>query len=263
LFLALFLLSLSSPLALAEQPSDVPIKQYVNDYAGVLSSDDIAGLTELLSSIDRNGSAQIAIVTVKNLGGQDIEGFAHQVAEGHLGSTDQNNGLLIIISVEDKKYRFEVGRGLEPYLNDARVGRIGREQLVPAFQEGEYGAGLYNAVLDVQQYLNGDTVATDQSAATAVLSSTEQAFVFFFAAFIALLPIIMVVVLIIAGIIAARTVKNKKTKRSDDRYLKAAMIIVALMGRGRGGGGMGGGGFGGGFSGGGGSFGGGGASGGW
>ena len=120
----------------AESPSDIVIDRYVTDYAGVLSSAEVTELEQTLAYIDETDTAQIAIVIVNNLSGQDIEGFAHTVAEGRLGSAEKDNGLLILVSVEDRKYRFEVGRGLEPYLNDAFVGRIGRETLVPAFREG-------------------------------------------------------------------------------------------------------------------------------
>jgi len=247
----LLLAVLFLPTLLAETPADVKISGYVNDYAGVLSAQDISRLEESLRAIDQSGRAQIAIVTVKNLGGQDIEGFALQVAEGHLGETGANNGLLILVSVEDHKYRFEVGRGIEPYLNDARVGRIGREELVPAFQEGRYGDGLYAAVADVQGYLEPGAApaATDSSGSVTALLVFGLILFFFIVA--------------IVGSRHARALqratKGRKGKRSDDNYFMAAMIAAAMLRGGRGGGGFGGGG----FSGGGGSFGGGGASGGW
>jgi len=112
-------------LLLAPLVSAVSIEGYVNDYANILSSES-SEIESILKSLHTQGSAEFAIVTINSLEGRDIDGYAFELAEGKLGDKEKNNGLLLLVSLEDRKYRFEVGRGLEPVLPDIIVGRIGR-----------------------------------------------------------------------------------------------------------------------------------------
>ena len=247
--LVMFVLLVLAAPALAETPADVTLSGFVNDYAGVLSADEKAVLERDLQAIFDSGTAQVAIVTVANLGGQDIGSFSYQVAEGKLGDSMKNNGLLLLIAVDDHRYRFEVGRGLEPVFNDARIGRIGRTYLVPAFREGEYGVGLGNAVRAIVAVLANET----DSSFYASDAQNDQA-----PSWMTIMILVFVIFWLgswIAGIAGA--VKQARKRRPDD-HLFAAAVAAAFLRGGKGGGGFsGGGGFGGG------SFGGGGASGGW
>src|SRR3989338_6188279 len=98
----------------------------------------------------------MAVVIIPSLEGRDIEGYAFELANDKLGSKETNNGLLLLISITDRKYRFEVGRGLEPIFNDAKIGRIARTYLVPAFQEEQYGQGIINAMNSIHVELTGE-----------------------------------------------------------------------------------------------------------
>src|SRR3989344_289046 len=145
----------------AEKAEDIKLNGFVNDYAEVLTAEQENYLASLLQTTYDNRTAQIAVVTVNSLEGRDIESFAFEVAEGKLGLEDKDNGLLILVSVEDRAYRFEVGRGLEPYLNDAKIGRIGRELLVPSLKEGDYYNGLSNSVNQINIILSGNEAKDD------------------------------------------------------------------------------------------------------
>ncbi|MBI4709638.1 MAG: TPM domain-containing protein, partial [Nitrospirae bacterium] len=61
----------------------------------------------------------------------------------------KDNGLLLLVSLRDKEYRFETGYGLESILPDSLIGSIGREYLVPNFRKGDYSSGIFLAVLAV------------------------------------------------------------------------------------------------------------------
>ncbi len=224
--------------------SQVEIKTYVNDYANIISEQEEQDLSTKLNSLNQQGLAQIAIVTIPSLEGRDIEGYALELAQGHLGETDKNNGLLLLIAVQDHQYRFEIGRSLEPIFNDAKVGRIGRTYLTPAFKEEKYAEGIVNAVNSIQSELANPTTETEQNDS----QSTSSNWLFW----IALSFIILI------NIITFIANKQRRTLRKDD-YFNAALGAVLLGGRrGGGNGGFGGsGGFGGG------GFGGGGSSGGW
>jgi len=234
--MALFLLMI--PLATAE------ITGFINDYAGILSDADKQQIEPILKGLYDQDLAEFAVVTVPNLEGRDIEGYAWELAEGKLGKKDKNNGLLLLVAVEDRQYRFEVGRGLEPVLPDGKIGRIGRNYLVENFRAGNYGEGIKEAVLAVQ------AVITEDNASEYYVQETPP--VNKYAAIAVLIFFLMFIIIMISAIKHA-----KKHGRSDADFFFAAWLAGNML-RGKGGG------FGGGFGGfGGGSFGGGGAGGGW
>lgn len=131
----------------------VEIKGFVNDDANILTPQEKSSIEQLLQGLFDAGIAQVSIVTVQSLQGQDIDSFSLNLAQGHLGETGKNNGLLLVVALEEREYRFEVGRGLEPILPDSLIGRIGRSYLVPNFKEGNYGKGIQEAILAVDAVL--------------------------------------------------------------------------------------------------------------
>lgn len=118
----------------------------VNDYAGVIEPADEMRISNLVAEVQQKTTAAIAVVTVRSLEGGDVVDFAGKLFEKWaIGEKGRDNGILVLASIDDKKLRIEVGYGLEGAINDAKAGRILDEQLIPAFKEGRYGAGLYNA----------------------------------------------------------------------------------------------------------------------
>jgi len=240
LYILLFVFLLL-PIVIAEKPEDVKLNGFVNDYAGVLSDEQEVVISAMLKEMYDNKTAQIAVVTIKSLDGMDIEGFAYKVAEGKLGDAERDNGLLLLVAVEDRKYRFEVGRGLEPVLNDAKIGRVGRNEIVPAFKEGDYFTGINNAVNEVIKILNDPKYYEEE------VVDAKRVYLIF-----GVLGLIIAVMVVVFVIEAKKTKTDKK-----DRLFVAGAIAGSMMRTGFRGGSGGFGGFGGG------GFGGGGASGGW
>ncbi len=120
------------------------------DLAGIIRGDVKGKLNAYLSELEQKTTAQVLVLTVQSLDGEDIEGFSLRTAEKwKLGQKGKDNGVLIVVAVKDKKYRFEVGYGLESVLPDSMVGSIGREDLVPFFRKGDYSAGIFTATLAV------------------------------------------------------------------------------------------------------------------
>lgn len=142
-------LFLSLP-ALAEPPAPTP-ELYVNDYAKVLSDKTRARILEESRTLKEASGAQIAILTIPSLEGQDIKDYGYRVASSwKLGDAQKDNGLLILLAVQDRKIRVEVGEGLEGCLPDARVGRAIDANAVPAFKKNDFDAGiaaLYDALI--------------------------------------------------------------------------------------------------------------------
>jgi len=115
---------------------------YVNDFAGVLGEASKAQLTALCAEADQKAEAQLAVVTVRSLEGVPVEDFSMALAtRWGIGPKKSSRGVLILLAVEDRKYRVEVGYGLEPILPDGRVGSFARE-MAPLLRQGNYGGAL-------------------------------------------------------------------------------------------------------------------------
>jgi uncharacterized protein len=141
------LLMLSAVMIFALLASAEPISQlrptdYVNDFAHVLNQETVAQLDDICRQIDQKAHAQIAVVTINSLDGSDIESYAVELyKKWGVGDKSTNRGVLILLAVQDHKYRIEVGYGLEPILPDGKVGGIGREA-VPLLKQNDYGGAL-------------------------------------------------------------------------------------------------------------------------
>ncbi len=131
------------------QPPDMP-RDYVVDLAGIMRSDVKSELNTYLRMLEQKTTAQVLVLTVQTLDNQAIEEFALNTKEKwKLGQKGKDNGVLIVVAVNDRKYRLEVGYGLESVLPDSMVGSIGREYFVPYFRKGDYSAGIYAGTIAV------------------------------------------------------------------------------------------------------------------
>jgi len=135
---------------------------YVNDFAGVLTPETERSLEDLCTQVDQKAHAQIAVVTVKSMDPDksgavpSIEEFATALEDKwKVGTKGTDRGLLVIVSLNPKKYRIEVGYGLEGLLNDAKVGDIGRD-MQPSLHSGDYNQGLTVAVHELAQDIAAD-----------------------------------------------------------------------------------------------------------
>ncbi|MDO8462045.1 MAG: TPM domain-containing protein, partial [Deltaproteobacteria bacterium] len=216
---------------------------WVNDFAGVIDAEKTKELTALMAGVEQASGIEMAVVTIRSLEGEDIEGYAVRLFKTWgIGKKEKNNGLLILAAIEDHRARIEVGYGLEETINDAFAGRVLREVLFPSFQKGEYGEGLLQAtqVLTARlanhfQFQVSGLPSSELSEGRRPLSLKDK---------LILLPFIILLVFL---------------------FVRHPFLFLLLLGNGIGGGrGSGSGGFGGGFGGfGGGMSGGGGSSGSW
>lgn len=119
----------------------------VNDFAGVLSTSERQMLENRCRELRSRVGAQLAVVTLKTLQGGQIDDFAEKLfRKWGVGQGGKDNGVLLLVAIEDRRARIEVGYGLEGVLPDVLAGRILQEQLFPAFREQRYAAGLTAAV---------------------------------------------------------------------------------------------------------------------
>ncbi|HEX8815999.1 MAG TPA: TPM domain-containing protein [Terriglobales bacterium] len=150
------LLLFLSTLLFAQPASQFRPTGYINDFAHVLDANTIAILTNVAQQVDEKAHAQIAVVTVPNLGGSDIESYAVDMfKQWGVGNKKTDKGVLILLAVEDHKYRIEVGYGLEPILPDGKVGSFGREA-VPLLRADNYNDAIALMTSRVAQVIADD-----------------------------------------------------------------------------------------------------------
>lgn len=237
---------------------------YVTDLAGVLSQSARDQLIALCTEVDQKAQAQIAVVTVKSLEGEDISDYAFNVAQRlGIGPKSTNRGVLIIVAPSEHKYSTQVAYGLEPILPDGKVGGFGREA-VPYFRENNYDAAILLMTRRVADVIAADRGVT-LSGAPAVPSEEPSHGV---PIGIAALAAFVVGALLFGRFLGWMAWDFFGVPRYDRRGRLINGPRIGGWSGGGFGGGWGGGGFGGGGGGGfggfgGGSFGGGGASGGW
>jgi len=241
----------TTPAGFAADIPAIPANPVV-DLAGIIDDAVETKINRYLRELERKTTAQMAILTVKSLEGQTIEEFSLAIAHDQwkLGQKDKDNGVLLAVVLNARKYRIEVGYGLEGLLPDSLVGGIGREYLVPYFKRGDYSTGIYTATLVIANKIASDAgvkisgmPAVQKADPVKKRNRTSG-------------PLGKIISLVFFLIMLIVFIKNPRS------FL--ALLLLSSMGGRRGHWGGSGGGFGGGgFGGGGGGFGGGGASGGW
>ncbi|MEO8871028.1 MAG: TPM domain-containing protein [Granulicella sp.] len=134
-----------------------PPTGYVNDFAGVLSPSTKQSVDALCAQVDRQAHAQIAVVTIKTMDGdQSIEEFATALEDKwKVGAKGTDRGVLMLLVMSPRRGRIEVGYGLEGILNDAKVGDIGRA-MAPAARQGDYNSAVSLGVSQIARVIAVD-----------------------------------------------------------------------------------------------------------
>lgn len=129
----------------------------VTDNAGMLTSEQESEIEDMLYDINQQTGVEFAVYTVESLNGQNIETNANDLfRELGLGDSEKNNGLLLLIALNDRKFRLEVGYGLEGTIPDTKAAEI-INTMTPYFKEGNYADGIKAAVSKTEAVLSGET----------------------------------------------------------------------------------------------------------
>jgi uncharacterized protein len=148
----------TAPLLLAERVEDLPKPtNYVSDFAHVLSPGTAERIDSLCSQLSHSkANAQIQVVTIQTLNGDDIDDFTNRLEESwKIGKKGSDRGIVMLFAIQDHKRRIEVGYGLEGILNDAKVGDIGRS-MVPALRAGDYNSAVTGGVVKIANVIAAD-----------------------------------------------------------------------------------------------------------
>lgn len=118
---------------------------YVNDYANILSEETENEIQSMSVQLSHTDGTQMVVVTVEDLEGLSVEEYANQLFNKFgIGEADSDNGLLILVSRDDRKIRVEVGYGLEGVINDGKAGRYLDAYAVPYLKNNEWDKGIFN-----------------------------------------------------------------------------------------------------------------------
>ncbi len=116
---------------------------FVNDFAGVIADDKQREMQAKGENLYNACKAQVVAVTIDSLDGNNIDDYAITLArEWGIGDEEQDNGILLILSVSDREVKIEVGRGLEGALPDSKAGRILDTYGIGYFSQNDFSSGL-------------------------------------------------------------------------------------------------------------------------
>jgi len=133
---------------------------YVTDLASVITPEASTRLEALCTEVEQKTGAQMAIVTVTSLEGESIEDYAVDLFKQlGVGAKKDSHGVLLLVAPNERKYRIEVGYGLEPVINDARAGDTGRA-MVPFLRQGDYGKAAETGAWQLASYIAADSGVT-------------------------------------------------------------------------------------------------------
>ena len=137
---------------------------FVNDYAGMFSSSERQALEQKISDFKATTTNEIAVVTISSLDGDTIENYANELFnEWGIGKKGEDNGVLILISKNDRKMRIEVGYGLEPSLTDAQSFWIINKVMTPAFKQENYYEGVNGAIDKIIAAIGGEKIPSEEN----------------------------------------------------------------------------------------------------
>jgi uncharacterized protein len=154
---ALILIIMILAVATASGASYPQLTGFVTDNANMIDSSYESQITALAKQIEERTTVEIAVVTVKSLEGESKEMYAVNLfQQAGIGKTDKDNGLLILVSKQEREYRFEVGYGLEGVITDSMKVNIGDRIIVPNFRNGDYGKGIYESMVVIEGLIEGN-----------------------------------------------------------------------------------------------------------
>lgn len=152
LLLLLPAVAIAAPNEIPDPVGDI----YVQDFANVLSENEEIQLKNIGRSIDDQTTSQIAVLTVDTIGESSIEEYSVEAYRKFgLGTKENDNGVLLVIAMQEKKIRIEVGYGLEGTIPDGKAGRILDEYAIPHLKNGQPGLAAMNTYQALANEVSG------------------------------------------------------------------------------------------------------------
>ncbi len=146
-------------------PKTANAHAFVSNPDGILKPESVQQMNVYLDSLQAQTGAEVAVVAVNSIGENQIKPFATDLfATWKIGKAKQDNGLLILFVMDQKKVTFETGYGLEGILPDAICKRIQLQQMIPEFKKGDYDAGLMAGLVSVDAVIKKEPIPAEAKA---------------------------------------------------------------------------------------------------
>lgn len=231
LIIFLFLLFPCHVLAVVKPTSDF----YVNDYANILSSETEQYILDKSIALNRVDGTQIVVVTVPNLEGDSLEDYANKLFNSWgIGNKKENNGLLLLLALEEREFRVEVGDGLEGILPDGKTGRFQDQYIIPYLRDNNWNEGIkngYNAFYSEIVKLNNLNLEYDIPSTTSDDSELPV-----FEVILAILGFFLQTILgqfaftsCLVSIFLGAFIRSRKDQEKKDKLTKLYFIILAII----------------------------------
>jgi len=228
-----FLLVSASAPAWAERPFPKP-KGLVNDFANVLSPSYERKISAAVAELLRKTKTAVVVATMPDIGGAEYNDYANRLYSAWgIGKKGEDRGVLIFITVKERKMRIETGYGVEGILPDGLVGEIRDSYMLPYLKENRFEEALLNGTLALIQVISRDAgVKMTGQMPTRIVKKSRSG--------LSLLPIILIFIIFMFA-----------SRRRGGFWPFLLLLLIGTGGGRYGSGGMGGsfGGFGGGFGG--------------
>ena len=138
----------------------------VNDFANVIDPATEAEIDRQLDQLEQKTTSEIAVATIRSLDGMSSTDYANRLfKEWGVGQAKLDNGVLVVIAIDDRDMAIEVGYGLEGVLPDGLAGQVIRDDFTPRFKEGDYSGGIRNGVSRLVEIVERHQVLTPEELA--------------------------------------------------------------------------------------------------
>lgn len=228
--------------ASAREPREVPnvhvqrATAWVSDPDGVMSPEARAKADSLLNSLNTSATTEVTVAIVADMDGQDVDSYATELFElWGIGKKDRDNGLLLVISRDDRRAALRTGYGMEGVINDGRAGRIIRNDIAPNMKNGDADNAVLQAITSIADYIAdpeaADYLHSDQpDGATTNGEDDFKEFIKGHAAIAVLLTLGLIVWLIIAYTTSRNLPDQQRYARLENMRLPALMAIPLTLG---------------------------------
>jgi uncharacterized protein len=206
----------------------------VNDFAGVIPNEQRTAMSSLAQEVLEKTGTAVVVATFRTVGDNDPDDYANRLYEAWgIGRKGEDKGVLIFLALQERRVRIETGYGVEGVITDGMAGEILDRYAMPSLRTGDYGSGLYNAMIAVSEILARNADVTLTGAPRFEVPATREVRP-------AMHPLTVIIFFLILTLLVST--------RTGRRFL-ALLLLSSTGGRGRSRGGGGFGGFGGGFGG--------------
>lgn len=130
---------------------------FVNDFTNTLDKDWLAKTEHLVLSVEKETACEIAVAVVDSLQGLTVEEYAVRLFnEWGVGKKEEDNGVLLLVALDERQLRIEVGYGLEGTITDIEAKKIIDDVIVPRFKADDYNSGIYNGAVAIANRIYGE-----------------------------------------------------------------------------------------------------------